>query len=567
MKKIKANIVLIISIIMMLTLLIPNTSNAAGINITASKTTASAGETITISISSNYIGRVNLTVSNGTLSSNRVWIEGVAQTVNVTVGNQGTTTVTATPENGKMSNSQGKDENVATASVNIAISSGNSNNTTTKSNNANLGNLGITPNDFSGFRAAKTNYDVTVPNNVSTIKIYANKGHSGQTISGTGNKTLTVGKNTFNVVVTAEDGTTKKTYTLNITREGENNTTPDTTTKSNNANLKNLGIRPNDFSGFKANKTEYAVEVPNEVDTIEVYAIKGQDGQTISGTGNKTLTEGENAFNVTVTAEDGTTKKIYTINVLRKAKEGTNNPDKTDENTNNDDNTDNKDDNTASTDNNDDQPTEIFGLSELNVAGFDLKPEFKTDIYEYSLDIKENKEKLDITTVSTEANANISITGNEDLKEGENIITVLVTNEKGDKTATYQIIVNIKSEDNILLGDNESTGLNKKQQMLILGIAIIIIVGAGIGAIILIVKKSKGSASKIPYSDLYGNDEEDYETQNYNNFEQDHNINDFEADQKYNDFEEEQNTTFENETDYGFNEDKKNRHRKGKRFK
>lgn len=77
--------------------------------------------------------------------------------------------------------------------------------------------------------------------------------------------------------------------------------------------MKNLGIRPNDFSGFTANKTEYAVEVPNEVENIEIYAVKGTDGQTISGTGNKTLTEGENAFNVTVTAEDGTTKKYIQL--------------------------------------------------------------------------------------------------------------------------------------------------------------------------------------------------------------------------------------------------------------
>lgn len=173
-------------------------------------------------------------------------MEGASQTVNVTVGPQGTTTVTATPEGGQMSNNK-SDVPVAASSVNISINSNNNsgnNSGTTKSNNANLGNLGIKPNDFSGFRAAKTSYDVTVPNNVSSINVYANKGHSGQTISGTGTKTLNVGINTFNVLVTAEDGTTKKTYTINVTREGENSSE---TTKSNNANLKNLGIRPNDF--------------------------------------------------------------------------------------------------------------------------------------------------------------------------------------------------------------------------------------------------------------------------------------------------------------------------------
>lgn len=96
------------------------------------------------------------------------------------------------------------------------------------------------------------------------------------------------------------------------------------TSKSNVATLSNLGIRPNDFSGFNANKTSYSTEVPNNVESIEIYANKGQSGQTISGTGKKTLKEGANTFNVVVTAEDGKTKKTYTITVTRKTKDDNN---------------------------------------------------------------------------------------------------------------------------------------------------------------------------------------------------------------------------------------------------
>jgi hypothetical protein len=42
--------------------------------------------------------------------------------------------------------------------------------------------------------------------------------HSGASVDGNGNTGLDVGSNGFNVVVTAEDGVTKKTYTLNIVR-------------------------------------------------------------------------------------------------------------------------------------------------------------------------------------------------------------------------------------------------------------------------------------------------------------------------------------------------------------
>ena len=448
--------------------------------------------------------------------------------------------------------------NFSSKTVTVLTNSSN-NSGTTKSNNANLGNLGITPNDFSGFRAAKTSYDVTVPNNVSSINVYANKGHSGQTISGTGTKTLNVGKNTFNVVVTAEDGTTKKTYTINVTREGVS--ASESTTKSNNANLKNLGIRPNDFSGFTANKTEYAVEVPNEVENIEIYAVKGTDGQTISGTGNKTLTEGENAFNVTVTAEDGTTKKIYTINIRRKAKDETTN-------------TEESEDTTDNTENGEEQPKEVFGLSELGITGFDLDPEFKTDIFEYKLQLKEDKDKLDIITVATEANSNITITGNENLKNGENIITILVTNETGDKTATYQITVNkdIETKDNTIAEEQERIQQEKQKKIIILSASAAFVVIVGVIAIIVIIKKSKASTVQIPYSNLYDEDEEENDGYAENSIDYNkYNLNQEKSEEQIKNTEENEfdyENQYKDEFDYeNQEENRKNRHRKGKRFK
>ena len=46
-----------------------------------------------------------------------------------------------------------------------------------------------------------------------------------------------------------------------------------TETISNDATLKNLGIKPNDFSGFKKSKTSYDVTVPNSVSSVSVYAV------------------------------------------------------------------------------------------------------------------------------------------------------------------------------------------------------------------------------------------------------------------------------------------------------
>jgi hypothetical protein len=58
---------------------------------------------------------------------------------------------------------------------------------------------------------------VSVANSISNVTISATANHSGASVSGTGNRSLSVGDNPFNVVVTAENGT-QKTYTVIVTR-------------------------------------------------------------------------------------------------------------------------------------------------------------------------------------------------------------------------------------------------------------------------------------------------------------------------------------------------------------
>lgn len=266
-----------------------------------------------------------------------------------------------------------------------------------------------------------------------------------------------------------------------------NSTNNQTTEKSNNANLTNLGIRPNDFSGFKANTLEYKTTVPNDVEKIEVYA-SGVKGQKITGTGNKTLTVGENKFEVVVTAEDGKTTKKYTITVTR---EGTA----------------------------EEQPLEnpdVFGLSGLNLKteGITLEPEFRTDIYEYTINLTEDIDKIDLEGIVTEENAKVEIMGNENLKEGENIITILVTNESGEKTATYQITVNKSLEDKEALAkEKELEKQNRTKKLIIIGS------GAAISVIILIVviiiirrnNKARAEEYQIPYYNYNKEDDDDFE--------------------------------------------------------
>ena len=70
-----------------------------------------------VTISSEYTGKVNLSITGGTLSSNSVWVENNSQTVSVNVTSENGATITATPET--MSNSDGILVQVGSKSITI----------------------------------------------------------------------------------------------------------------------------------------------------------------------------------------------------------------------------------------------------------------------------------------------------------------------------------------------------------------------------------------------------------------------------------------------------------------
>ena len=101
---------------------------------------------------------------------------------------------------------------------------------TTLSNNANLSNL--VPGSGSlneTFASGTTSYTMTVPKTTSSITFTPTvaESHATVTVNGTsvtsgspsGSISLNVGSNTINVVVTAQDGVTTKTYTVAVTRQ------------------------------------------------------------------------------------------------------------------------------------------------------------------------------------------------------------------------------------------------------------------------------------------------------------------------------------------------------------
>ncbi len=227
--------------------------------------------------------------------------------------------------------------------------------------------------------------------------------------------------------------------------------------ESNNANLSNLGIKPNDFTGFKPNKNSYNVTVPNDVTSIEVYAYKGDEGQSVSGTGKKNLNEGENTFEVKVVSEDRSKTNTYTIVVTREKSENS----EQENNTVDDANV--IDDGQIANEENGEGEVSGLTLESLKIIGItdkddvtiepNISPEFSPNIYEYTTTVQFDVNSLKIEAKPTIENTSIEILGNENFQIGENIVTILLKNNDTGEQQTYQIIVN-KTSDAIILENN-----------------------------------------------------------------------------------------------------------------
>ncbi len=318
------------------------------------------------------------------------------------------------------------------------------------------------------------NYAVNENNTVTSNNTNAVNGNSGGTTQNSGNtgtggttpstNTATTNStpepsqnnNTTSSSNTLASGTTSGTTTTTSGGSNSSNTknntstTPSTVTKSSNANLTTLGIKPGqyDFTGFNNDTLSYEAKVPEDVSSIEIFAILQDQKATIKGNGTRNLEMGKNALDVVITAEDGTTK-TFTINVTRGEETVAN-----------------------TTDNGE-------GLKELSVEGLNLSPEFKTNVYEYRVKYIGEETKLNIITEPTNKDYIVEVTGNEDLQEGENTITILVSKSNGTNIATYQIIVNKSLVDEEAIAREKEAEENEKRQKTIL-------IGAIIGAVVIV---------------------------------------------------------------------------------
>jgi VCBS repeat-containing protein len=300
--------------------------------------------------------------------------------------------------------------------------------------------------------------------NESLIEKRSHTGNYSNVSSVTGDGTVTFyaknsGTVTFNFADKSEqDSTSPITVTINATTTTQPPTTttaPPTTTqaKSTNANLASLHVTDSDGNevelspSFSSNTYEYSATVDATIRTINIDATMedSRANMVISNNATEELVAGENnRITITVTAEDGTSKKAYVINIRREAL------------------------------------TADATLKSLSIKECD-DFEFEEDKFSYNVRVANSVTKLTIDYEASSSDATVSISGNEDLENGSKV-KILVTAEDGTKR---EYVLNIVKENSTT--KRASSVVAEKNPLIIMALSIVAF--GLIGGIVYVIKK------------------------------------------------------------------------------
>lgn len=127
----------------------------------------------------------------------------------------------------------------------------------------------------------------------------------------TGNNNLKKGANKITIKITSKDNSKNKEYIINVTKTNDIN--------SANANLETLAVTNFILSPeYEENITNYNIEVSKDTQELNVLAIPNNINAKVEIKGNKNLQYGKNEIIITVTAQNGITKKKYLIDAYKR---------------------------------------------------------------------------------------------------------------------------------------------------------------------------------------------------------------------------------------------------------
>ena len=179
-------------------------------------------------------------------------------------------------------------------------------------------------------------------------------------------------------------------------------------TTSNDSSLKILrlseeGIVPEFLPDIK----DYYFVTNKDFTNLNITAIPNNSDANVRINGNENLKQGLNKITIDVLSKDKTRKSTYTINLSKT---------KNIENAN-------------------------ANLETLAIENVYLEPIFDTNTLNYKASVSNNIENLNILAVPENINGKVEISGQNNLKEGENIINIKTIAPDGTSFRNYQVIV------------------------------------------------------------------------------------------------------------------------------
>ena len=298
------------------------------------------------------------------------------------------------------------------------------------STDATLSALTLSGIDFGTFASGTTSYTAQVANSVSQTTVTPTVNDSrasyviklGGVTDVDGVVSLSLGSNVITIVVTAEDDSTTRTYSVTVTRAEPSNPGQ----LSSDAKLSALTLSGIDFGTFDSTTTSYTARVANSVTETTVTPTVSHSGATYviklggvtDADGVVPLDVGANVITIEVTAEDGNTAQTYTVTVIRAA-----------------------------------PPSADATLSVLTLSGVDFGT-FAAGTTSYTAEVANSVSQTTVTPTVNHSGASyvIKLDGASDadgvvaLGVGSNVITVEVTAQDGQATRNYTVTVTRAAE-------------------------------------------------------------------------------------------------------------------------
>ena len=245
---------------------------AASLSISTTSNSVTVGSSVVIRVNaSGLVGRFSVTSSNGNVLSggtSSTWIEDSTQTFTFKANNVGTATITVTPVD--VADYSG---NVYTTSKSVTI------NVIAKpvvvlSSDNSLSSLGVEGKELSpAFDKDTLEYSVELEPETTSVNVLASPSHGGAGIAGAGTREVVDGENRLEIVVTAENGSSR-TYVINASVKEYN------PIKQNVDGKEYTVVRKRSLLTAPANYTETTVtiegeEVPAFTSEVTKYILVG----------------------------------------------------------------------------------------------------------------------------------------------------------------------------------------------------------------------------------------------------------------------------------------------------